>query len=90
MTSQAKRLGPTEMTALELCSLATEGTQEITEIDFLTEMEYLSQMTQITQILLRKRRFRPARQLRNISRVPAYQNLKKIGDFCDFLFASSP
>ena len=31
MTSQAKRLGPTEMTALELCSLATEGTQEITE-----------------------------------------------------------
>ena len=40
MTSQAKRLGSTEMTALELCSLATEGTQEITEIDFLTEMKH--------------------------------------------------
>ena len=74
MTSQAKRLGPTEMT-------------EITEIDFLTEMEYLSQMT---QILLRKRRFRPARQLRNISRVPAYQNLKFFGGFCEKFFKSLP
>jgi len=26
----------------------------------------------------------------NISRVPAYQNLKKIGGFCDFLFKSLP
>ena len=28
--------------------------------------------------------------INNISRVPAYQNLKKIGGFCDFLFKSLP
>ena len=33
MTSQAKGVSPTERTALELRSLATEGTQEITERD---------------------------------------------------------
>jgi len=38
MTSQAKGVSPTERTALELRSLATEGTQEITERDkFLTD-----------------------------------------------------
>ena len=31
-----------------------------------------------------------ATHLKTPSRVPAYQNLKKIGGLCDFLFASFP